>query len=132
MIVLAPSHAAERAAAALQATLTALNSGTTGATIDLYATAQPAVGADPGGSPLATFTLPKPAGTISAGLLTLGTVEDALIASTGIAAWARVSANGVILFDCDVSDTTGTGTIRLVSTQLYAGGFARLSSGVLG
>lgn len=132
MIVLSTAHAAERAAAALQATLTALNSGPTGATIDLYATARPAGGDAPGGSPLATFTLPKPAGTIDAGVLTLALVGDALIMSTGVAVWARVSANGATVFDCGVSDTAGTATIRLASTQLYAGGSVRLASGVLG
>lgn len=132
MIVLSTTHAAERAAAALQATLAALNSGTTGATIDIYAIARPGVEDAPGASPQATFTLPKPAGTISAGLLTLGAVDDALIMSTGIAVWARVSVNGVTLFDCDVSDTTGTATIRLAATQLYAGGSVRMVSGTLG
>lgn len=132
MIVLHPTHAAERAAAALQATLTALNSGPTGATIAIYATARPAVGDVPGGDPLATFTLPKPAGAIDAGVLTLASVDDAFITATGVAVWARVSANGLTVFDCDVSDTAGTATIRLATTQLYAGGSVRLASGVLG
>lgn len=132
MIVLHADHAAERAAAALQATLTALNSGTTGATIDIYATDRPAVGDAPSGAPLATFVLSKPAGTINAGLLTLGVVPDALIMVTGIAVWARVSANGATKFDCDVTDTTGTGTIRLATTQLYAGGSVHMASGILG
>ena len=132
MIVLSATHAAQRAAAALQATLNALDSGTTGATIDIYATARPAVGDVPGGDPLAAFTLPKPAGAIDAGVLTLAPVDDAFITATGIAVWARVSVNGVTLFDCDVSDTAGTATIRLATTQLYAGGSVRLASGVLG
>lgn len=132
MIVLSATHAAQRAAAALQATLNALDSGTTGATIAIYATARPAVGDVPGGDPLATFTLPKPAGAIDAGVLTLAPVDDAFITATGIAVWARVSVNGATLFDCDVSDTAGTATIRLATTQLYAGGSVRLASGVLG
>ena len=132
MIVLSTAHAAERAAAALQATLTALNSGPAGATIDIYATDRPAVGDAPGGSPLTTFALPKPAGAIDAGMLTLALVDDAFITATGIALWARVSVNGATLFDCDVSDTAGTATIRLATTQLYAGGSVRLASGVLG
>jgi len=132
MLVLSATHAAQRAAAALQATLTALNSGPTGATIAIYATARPAVGDAPGGDPLATFTLPKPAGAIDAGVLTLDPVDDAFITATGIALWARVSVNGATLFDCDVSDTAGTATIRLATTQLYAGGSVRLASGVLG
>ena len=132
MIVLSATHAAQRAAAALQATLNALDSGTTGATIAIYATARPAVGDAPAGDPLATFTLPKPAGAIDAGVLTLAPVDDAFITATGIAVWARVSANGDTKFDCDVSDTAGTATIRLATTQLYAGGSVRLASGVLG
>ena len=131
MIVLSATHAAQRAAAALQATLNALDSGTTGATIAFYANARPAVGDAPVGAPLATFTLPKPAGAIDAGVLTLAPVDDAFITATGIAVWARVSVNGATLFDCDVSDTAGTATIRLATTQLYAGGSARLASGVL-
>ena len=132
MITLSSAHAAARAAAALQATLAALDSGTTGATIDIYATTRPAIGDPPGDAPLATLTLPIPAGTIADGVLTLGTVEDALIMATGVAVWARCTANGAIVFDCDVSDVAGTATIRLATTQLYAGGSVRLASGVLG
>lgn len=132
MITLSTAHAASRAAAALSATLTALNAGATGATVSLYTTTRPANGEDAGGAAQAVITLPKPAGTISAGVLTLGTAEDALILSTGVALWARIEANSVILLDCDVSDTGGTATIRLATTTLYAGGSVRLASGVLG
>lgn len=132
MITLSPAHAASRAAAALSATLTALNAGATGATVSLYTTTRPANGEDAGGAAQAVITLPKPAGTISAGVLTLGAADDALILSTGVALWARIEANSVILMDCDVSDTGGTATIRLATTTLYAGGSVRLASGVLG
>lgn len=132
MITLTTAHAALRAAAALSATLTALNAGVTGATVSLYTTTRPATGEDAGGSAQAVITLPKPAGTISAGVLALGAADDALILSTGVALWARIEANGVILLDCDVSDTSGTATIRLATTTLYAGGSVRLASGVLG
>ena len=132
MITLSPAHAASRAAAALSATLTALNAGATGATVSLYTTTRPANGEDAGGAAQAVITLPKPAGTISAGVLTLGAADDALILSTGVALWARIEANSVILLDCDVSDTGGTATIRLATTTLYAGGSVRLASGVLG
>ena len=132
MITLSPAHAASRAAAALSATLTALNAGATGATVSLYTTTRPANGEDAGGAAQAVITLPKPAGTISAGVLTLGAADDAMILSTGVALWARIEANSVILLDCDVSDTGGTATIRLATTTLYAGGSVRLASGVLG
>ena len=132
MITLSTAHAALRAAAALSATLTALNAGTSGATVSLYATTRPATGADAGGAAQAVITLPKPAGVISGGVLTLGAAEDALILSTGVTLWARVEANGVILLDCDVSDTGGSATIRLATTTLYAGGSVRMASGILG
>lgn len=131
MITLSTGHASERAAAALAATLAALNAGSTGATIALYATVRPAIGADAGAAALATFTLPTPAGSIAAGVLTLANADNALILTTGVALWARVSANGNVVFDCDVSDTAGTATIRLAATQLYAGGSVSLASGVL-
>lgn len=132
MITLSTAHAALRAAAALSATLMALNAGTGGATVSLYSTPRPANGADAGGAAQAVITLPKPAGVISGGVLTLGAADDALILSTGVTLWARVEANGVILLDCDVSDTGGTATIRLATTTLYAGGSVRMASGILG
>jgi hypothetical protein len=132
MITLSTAHAASRAAAALAATLAALNAGTSGATVSLYSTTRPANGDAAGGAAQAVITLPKPAGTITAGVLTLAAAADAMITSTGIVLWARIEANGVILLDCDVSDTSGTATIRLATTQLYAGGSVRLASGVLG
>ena len=132
MITLSTTHAAQRAAAALSATLTALNAGIGGATVSLYSTTRPANGADSGGAAQAVITLPKPAGVISGGVLTLGAADDALILSTGVTLWARVEANGVILLDCDVSDTGGTATIRLATTTLYAGGSVRMASGILG
>lgn len=132
MITLSPSHAAERAASALAATLVKLNSGATGAAVNLYATVRPENGAAAGAAALTTIILAKPAGTIANGVLTLSPAADALIMTTGIAVWARFSVGGVILFDCDVSDVAGTATIRLATTQLYAGGSVRLASGILG
>lgn len=132
MITLSTEHAAERAVAALAATLNKLNSGATGAKVLLYATVRPATGDPAGGTALTTLILKKPAGIIEAGLLTLAPVDDALIMVTGAAKWARVIADNAPVFDCDVSDTDGTATLRLATTMLYAGGLVRLSSGTLG
>lgn len=131
MITLSPAHVAERAAAAIAATLTTLNSGVGGASVSMYATVRPANGAAAGGAPLAVITLLKPAGTIADGVLTLALPPDALIDITGIALWARITVDSGIVLDCDVSDPAGTAMIRLASTQLYAGGSVRLASGVL-
>lgn len=130
-ISLSTTHTAERAASALTATLTRLNSGTTGATVSIYGNVRPANGAVAGAAPLAVITLALPAGTITNGVLNLAVPPDTLIDTTGTAVWARVIANGVTVFDCGVSDVAGADTIRLASTQLYAGGLVRMSSGTL-
>lgn len=131
MITLSDAHAAARAAAALFATLNLLNSGATGAVVSVYASGRPAVGGDAGAAPLVTFTLQKPAGAITSGVLTLSATDDGLITSTGVAVWARVTVGSTLVFDCDVTDNAGTGTIKLATTQLYAGGSVRMTSGVL-
>jgi hypothetical protein len=43
-----------------------------------------------------------------------------------------VNGNGSVAWDCDVSDLNGTGELRLPSTTLYAGGYTRIVSGLLG
>jgi len=131
MITLSTAHAAERAAAAIAATLAKLNSGVLGAIIPLYDTVRPANGAAESATPLAVITLDKPAGTITDGVLTLTLPPDVLIDVTGIAVWARIIVDSGIVLDCDVTDVAGTGMIKLASTQLYAGGTVRLASGVL-
>lgn len=131
-ITLSPVHAESRAAGALDATLALLNSGASGAKLHLYSTTRPPQGANPGAAPMATFTLPKPAGTISAGVLTLGVAADALIYSSGVVLWARFSVDDTPAMDCNVSDASGAATVQLATTQLYAGGSVRLTAGVLG
>ena len=139
MITLSLAHTGARADAALQATLTRLNAGATGAILALYSSVRPATGATPGGAVVVSFTLPKPAGTITLssiasnvltlGTLTLGAVADALIAESGIVLWGRITVAGIHEMDVSVSDTAGVGTIRLSTTQLFAGGTVRLASG---
>ena len=131
MITLSPAHAAARSAAALVATLALLNSGSTGAVIQLYGTERPANGAAAGGVAMAGIVLPKPAGTIADGVLTLATAPDAMIYITGDVVWARIEVSGSASLDCDVSDINGTATIRLATTRLYAGGLVRMAAGVL-
>lgn len=131
MITLSPEHAAERAAAALAATLAKLNSGALEASVLLFSTPRPANGADAGAAAMTTITLRKPAGVIAAGVLTLTLPEDAMVLISGVPLWGRVAVGSAIVLDCDVSDMSGTAMIRLATTQLYAGGFVRLVSGAL-
>ena len=59
--------------------------------------------------------------------------DPVLNANSGVAAWARVvNGNGETAFDCDVSDTTGTGEIKIQNTVLFEGGETRMVSGTLG
>ena len=130
MITLSTAHAASRAEAALQATLVRFNAGATGALLALYSSVRPASGAAAGGPVMATFTFAKPAGTIASGILTLAAVADVLIMESGIALWGRITVAGFHEMDVSVSDPAGAGTIKLSTTQLYAGGTLRLSSGL--
>jgi hypothetical protein len=120
--------------AALQGRLDYLNLGTGVARVLIYAdnVARPATGATATGTLLVTLELADPAGTISAGDLTLVAGDDAIVAASGTALWARViNGNGDIAFDCDVSNTAGSAELKLPSTALFAGGTTRLVSGVL-
>lgn len=117
----------------LGGTLAHLNLGVGVSRIRIYGNVRaPSVNAAPGASPLVELPLADPAGSITAGLLYLAPGADALILSSGEATWARVvNGNGDTSFDCDVSDTAGTATVRLPDTTLFAGGVTRLVSGVL-
>lgn len=120
--------------ARLGATLAQLNAGTGNPAIQVYGGSRPAAITDtPGGAMLVEVELTKPAGTISAGLLTLTASADGLIAATGVATWARfVDGDGLVVMDSDCSDMAGTAEVKLVTTQLNEGGDARLASAVIG
>lgn len=124
--------------ARLEGTRAFADTGVQNSRIHLYATTQPATGADPGGTPLVTLLLTKPCGTVAAGALTLeqADVGGDLIMATGSALWARwVNGNDDLVADCTVSDSAGAGDIKLsgtTGTLLYAGARALLGSAALG
>jgi hypothetical protein len=77
--------------------------------------------------------LVEPIGEVEDGLLTITPTGEALIETSGEATWARiVNGDGALAWDCDVSNLDGTGELRLPSTTLYAGGYTRIVSGLLG
>ena len=101
----------------LNAVVNFLAIGTENACVRIYGGVRPSFGAAPTGDLLATIVLVEP----------IGEVED------GILTWARiVNGDGALAWDCDVSDLNGTGELRLPSTTLYAGGYTRIVSGLLG
>ena len=114
------------------------------ATVALYSAA--------GGTLLGTRTLAKPCGNVNAAgriELAADTAVTDLVLATGAATWATwVAADGVVLGEGQVTDTTGfagavgaatdTGDIGpwvlagTSGTQLYEGGIVALTSAVLG
>lgn len=118
------------AEARLQGVINFLANGTTNATVDIYATAKPVFGADPGGAPLVTILLVEPIGAIANGLLTVTATPEYQIQNTGDAVWARVNAgDGSHAFDCTVTDTAGNGILKVQSVTMYAGGYTRITGG---
>lgn len=120
--------------ARLAATLAQFDAGAGSAAIHIYGGAMPASITDaPSSAMLVEIELTKPAGTIAGGVLTLSAAADGVIANTGTATWARfVNGDGLVAMDANCSEMDGDAPVRLVSTQLYAGGDARLASAVIG
>jgi hypothetical protein len=129
-ITITPGHNEAR----LTGTLTYLDTGSANARVRIYGGVRPALASDaPGTALLVEIELTKPAGTVSANQLTLTQVEDGMIAASGTAVWARfVNGNGDSAFDADVDNGSNDGEVVMVTTQLFAGGDAKLVSCVLG
>lgn len=117
----------------LQGVIAFLSMGFEQARAQVFAGERPAFGETPLGPMLASIVLQEPLGTVDAGILTLTPTNEALILVTGVASWARiVNGNGVLAWDCDVSEIDGGGELQLPTTMLYAGGTTRILSGTLG
>ena len=120
-------------AARLSGTLDFLDSGAGNAEIRIYGGTRPATPSDvPGSGMLVAIPLTKPAGSVGAGGLTLTPSDNGQVANSGDATWARVvSGSGATAFDADVSDTAGTGDIKITNVTLWVGGFVALVSAIL-
>ena len=124
---------AEHHAARLEGTRAFLDEGASPARVRIYGGIRPATPADtPASAMLVEVRLTKPCGSVIDGHLLLTPQENALIARTGVATWARI-VNGaeITAMDLDCSALGGTGDIRLAQTQLYAGGYAQMASATL-
>ena len=117
----------------LQGVITFLALGTDQARAHVYAGPRPGFGEAPQGPLLASIVLAEPLGTIVDGVLEVAPTNEALILTTGEATWARiVNGNGALAWDCDASELDGVGELRLPTTTLYAGGYTRILTGLLG
>lgn len=118
--------------ARLAAVVAFLDTGAGVARVRIYPGTRPLVSAAPDTGFLVELPLLKPGGSVLDGVLTLAPGEPVLNANSGVAAWARVvNGSGETAFDCDVTDTAGSGEIKIQSTVLYEGGETRMVSGVL-
>jgi hypothetical protein len=117
----------------LQGVIQFLALGTEQARAHLYAGPRPSLGASPQGSLLASIVLAEPLGAVADGVLEIAPTNEALILTTGEVTWARiVNGFGALAWDCDASDLNGTAELRLPTTTLYAGGYTRILTGLLG
>ena len=106
--------------------------GTTPARAKIYSGVQPAFSDAPTGTLLLTVEFAEPIGTISSGVLQVSPTPEAQVSASGIATWARIeNGAGAAGFDVPVSDMAGSAPLKMPSTQLYAGGYGRIASGVL-
>lgn len=73
---------------------------------------------------LGTLTCSDPAATASSGVITFDAItQDSAADNSGTATWARLADNsGDAVADFDVTDTGGTGAIKLNTTAIVAGG----------
>jgi hypothetical protein len=120
--------------ARLAGTLAFLDTGVANARVRIYGGVRPTLASDaPGTAMLVEIELTKPAGVVASNQLTLTQVEDGMIAASGTAVWARfVNGDDVTAFDADVDNGSNNGEVVMATTQLFAGGDAKLVSCVLG
>lgn len=120
--------------AALNGRLSFLIIGTGTAAVQIYGGTRPgSVNSAPGSPMLVSIPLENSVGTVSAGTLVLDAASPGLIATSGIATWARVvNRDGATAFDLDAGAESSGAEVELSQTTLYAGGSVALLSAVLG
>jgi len=106
----------------------AIDAGAGIAKLNVYGGTQPAnPGTAAGSSPLVSFDLPNPAFG-AASVVGDGAVAEAEAitevnaAATGTATWARIlDRDGNAVADCTVTNTSGSGDVKLSNTDVVAG-----------
>lgn len=82
---------------------------------------------------LGTLTFSDPAGVVAGGVLTMSAItQDAAADATGTATWATVEdSNGLSVFDIDVTNTGGGGTLQINTVNIVSGGPILVTSFVI-
>lgn len=125
-------------AAAVNAVVDLIDAGAAAGTIAFYDGTMPA-DADTAVSTqtlIATLTFSDPAfgdATAASSVVTTATANavtaDTSIDANGTITWARVAdSDGNVVFDCDVTNTGGGGTITMANTTVTAGGTLELTA----
>lgn len=111
------------------ATLNKIDAAATAGKLLIFGTARPATGGDPGGTPLATIILQKPAGTVGEdGTLTLLSAPTVQVVETGAPVWGRLTdGDGVPVLDGSV----GIADADFIVDQevIYIGAYVTLVAG---
>lgn len=112
--------------------ITAIDAGSGPALLKFYTSGMPA-GPDTAITSqtlLGTLTCSDPSATQTNGVITFASItQDSSADATGTAVWARLTASdGTAICDFDVTDTNGTGSIKLNTTSIVAGGPITMSS----
>lgn len=123
---------------ALTASLNLLNTGASHSTISLYADPRPSPGAAASASAVVSLQLAAPAGTLNSAAYRIELTVPVEAQITGAATlgtavtWGRImDAAGEWWGDVSVSDEAGSGEIKLQTTTLYNGAYARLTSAII-
>lgn len=96
--------------------MTAFLARLAGGTIELWNGTKPSALGTPGGTKLATLTLGSPAGTVTSGVLTIGSVTQTNSSHVnGTPTFARFKASGGGV-EADVDIGSGAGTISFTGT----------------
>lgn len=113
--------------ASVNAVVGLVDAGAGAGTLKIYTGSQPSdAAATATGTLLATVVLSDPSFTTApGGSATANMADPASVNATasGTAGWFRVAdSNGVTVFDGSISDTAGTGDLKLSSVTLSSGG----------
>jgi len=117
------------AQASADAVVDFIDTGTPASRLVIYDGAEPASPAAAVGSQntLVSFELPDPAfgsaiDTVGGGQATAQPVAAVTAAATGTASWFRIlNGDNVVVLQGSVTDTTGTGDLKVSSTSIVAG-----------
>lgn len=82
---------------------------------------------------LGTLTCSDPCATLVGAVITFAAItQDASADATGAATWARITdSTGAVVMDVDVTNLAGTGSIKLNTVDIVAGGPILLNSFVI-